>query len=1013
MGKSYIENSLKRFLKRKVKITLGLVVTFMITGAVSFGAEIIGEIPEGFQDKVIIGKEYDIHKGTTLDKTFELTINDGKLQGQKVKATLFGLNGATITNSGILESDGISNSAYTRNPTVYMGNGSTLINDGTINHVTLNSSTLVNRGIITREGNYTDNAHEIRKNIVMIGNNSKLENYGEIIGGYYTIFFHNVKNGELIEKGAKFTIENHGLLKTKGYNVLQGDLNGGTLYLNNTGILTAYSNLFGVGNGSFIIENSGFISQKTEDVGLILTTTSNTDSVNNYGIIDVGMLRSYKKDNGEAEFKNYGYLKIRNGIHEVNTDKAKLENNGILVMNTLPNNVKDNIVSKGAILNKKDLSLLNGGDGKNGDNTVKDISDSGYTNEADNMFIKDKSLTLNLKDNTLKGKTITALSQTAGNVILNNDTDKGNKLGDDSLTLDNTTIIGYFEKDGTLLKVDGDLTLANGSLINAMAARDENGNILKDAQNVIAVDVYGKLTYDKTSHIYGTIKGGKESQITLNGSETVNNKLNANELNEVFSTSGTINLDKGNWTKGTGSIALKENGKVNINSGKGNLAGYIHNTGIGDTKAVENKVETTLDGMITGKGTLNVNKIKFELGNLEIDSLNDTFTIEGNKEITIEGATTQEDILNKIELSGVFNKKLENGNLVLSLKSAEEIGIYDPAKQKQYEELIKNFKNEKFYELVNTGNIEAIKEQLNVLDKVMELLGTAGVKITRDITGAFTNAVVEFDKKADKGQWLTNAKYIGSDMEYEGTQYINGYDSDLNSMIAMAEYGITENTSLGFALGGGDTKVDLKTLNDKSASFDGKNYYAGVYAKHSVNGFDMTGSLGYTISNLDVKNGGSADSDAVTLAGYIKKDVYVTDSVKFEPNLSFTYDYIMQDKAEMGEGMTIDKGSSHIFEAGAGMNIVKEFALEKGSLKLRTGAKYYLTNIERNEDVTGKFYNADVNLGSPEIDDNRGTVNVGFDYEHNSGFGINGKYEMMWSDSGDDSRITAGISYKF
>ena len=75
----------------------------------------------------------------------------------------------------------------------------------------------------------------------------------------------------------------------------------------------------------------------------------------------------------------------------------------------------------------------------------------------------------------------------------------------------------------------------------------------------------------------------------------------------------------------------------------------------------------------------------------------------------------------------------------------------------------------------------------------------------------------------------------------------------------------------------------------------------------------MTGSLGYTISNLDVKNGGSADSDAVTLAGYIKKDVYVTDSVKFEPNLSFTYDYIMQDKAEMGEGMTIDKGGLSIY----------------------------------------------------------------------------------------------------
>ena len=34
MGKNYVENSLKRFLKKRVRITLGLVVTFLITGAV-------------------------------------------------------------------------------------------------------------------------------------------------------------------------------------------------------------------------------------------------------------------------------------------------------------------------------------------------------------------------------------------------------------------------------------------------------------------------------------------------------------------------------------------------------------------------------------------------------------------------------------------------------------------------------------------------------------------------------------------------------------------------------------------------------------------------------------------------------------------------------------------------------------------------------------------------------------------------------------------------------------------
>ena len=39
MGKSYVESSLKRFLKRKVKITMGFVVAFMIMGTGAFSAE--------------------------------------------------------------------------------------------------------------------------------------------------------------------------------------------------------------------------------------------------------------------------------------------------------------------------------------------------------------------------------------------------------------------------------------------------------------------------------------------------------------------------------------------------------------------------------------------------------------------------------------------------------------------------------------------------------------------------------------------------------------------------------------------------------------------------------------------------------------------------------------------------------------------------------------------------------------------------------------------------------------
>ena len=271
------------------------------------------------------------------------------------------------------------------------------------------------------------------------------------------------------------------------------------------------------------------------------------------------------------------------------------------------------------------------------------------------------------------------------------------------------------------------------------------------------------------------------------------------------------------------------------------------------------------------------------------------------------------------------------------------------------------------------------------------------------------SAVNEWGKKANKGEWLANAKYINSDVEYDGANKVKGYDSDIKSMAAMIEYGVSDNTSLGIALGGGDTEIDVKD----AGTLKGDNYYIGAYAKHSVNGFDLVGNLGYTISDLEVNGKGSADSSAITFGGYIKKDVALTETVRIEPNFSFTYDYIMQDNGE-GNGVKVDNKDIHVFEASAGMNIVKGFNLETGVLEIKAGAKYSMADINRNEETIISVYGIDdINLGSPEVDKTRGTANIGFDYEHNSGFGVNGKYEMMWSDSGDVSRITAGISYRF
>ena len=79
MKNSHTENLLKRFLKRKVKVTLGLVVAFMITGAVGYGADIvIGETA---------GYEVD-EKGEVTRETIVFT--------SKGESITYDLNGNTL-----------------------------------------------------------------------------------------------------------------------------------------------------------------------------------------------------------------------------------------------------------------------------------------------------------------------------------------------------------------------------------------------------------------------------------------------------------------------------------------------------------------------------------------------------------------------------------------------------------------------------------------------------------------------------------------------------------------------------------------------------------------------------------------------------------------------------------------------------------------------------------------------------------------------------------------------------
>ncbi len=92
MGKNYVESSLKRFLKRKVKITMGFVVAFMIMGTGVFATE----------NTVINKTEIDINELNSTQnggkKDFVLDDNVEKL---KITGSITYGDSNTSTKAGI------------------------------------------------------------------------------------------------------------------------------------------------------------------------------------------------------------------------------------------------------------------------------------------------------------------------------------------------------------------------------------------------------------------------------------------------------------------------------------------------------------------------------------------------------------------------------------------------------------------------------------------------------------------------------------------------------------------------------------------------------------------------------------------------------------------------------------------------------------------------------------------------------------------------------------------------
>ncbi len=284
MGTNYVESSLKRFLKRKVKVTLGLVVAFMITGTVGFAESLEQGIYGDSLHKIEITKDGDVvFKGfnhiTTDGSDYRVSkdyLNDSSVK--YLKEILGNFQVSTSKNS-----DAINNKIINVNSEAHAGfTKTTVINNGILlgkwynQQAVTKGTTLVNNGIIIASnemGQYT--GKDAREDIKLINNglisvnkraqvisietadNSLIYNYGNINAD---------EEAQVIEKAQDSTAYNFGMITVKdGFAMKIANNNKGYNY----GIIKA-------GEDSNIFSTTGDITNR----GIIVSDNADLDFTN-------------------------------------------------------------------------------------------------------------------------------------------------------------------------------------------------------------------------------------------------------------------------------------------------------------------------------------------------------------------------------------------------------------------------------------------------------------------------------------------------------------------------------------------------------------------------------------------------------------------------------------------------------------------------------------------------------------------------------------------------------------
>ena len=499
-----------------------------------------------------------------------------------------------------------------------------------------------------------------------------------------------------------------------------------------------------------------------------------------------------------------------------------------------------------------------------------------------------------------------------------------------------------------------------------------------------------KISVAEGGTVKNTLNVGKLSSrsTTTNDSVTIGGDFSA--FNEV-NIQGTTKLNS--------NLILAKDTSVNFNGNTViaglNTANGVTTTVLDGTKVVGNsgvlKLDTSSIGLNTNISLSGIDGID-TIAQIESSFAGYNLTKDSNGNYVVE--------INKNLASG------QDGDIIQSILSTE--GAAKEFSNLTSEEQLKTFKD-----IANSISSSTPYAYSNI--------------VSRKTAEMVNNAVMNFDLKADKNQWLAYGSILGSGKEikdyYTGATGVgSNIDTDIQGAYVQAEYGYTDNTALGFVVAGNKTDSDIG-----KSSLKGNGAYLGTYIKHNHGeNLQIIGGIAYQnnsyesdrVAGNSLKSYSySKDYSDNTITGFIggKYEYKLSEDLTLEPNTRLNITHINQDKISENKSqmfsMEVKKESFTTVSGETGVDLVKKISTEKGNIKLKVGTSLgYILDGADGKKISGT-YEIDV----PNQDKTNVKFKVGAQYEKESGvlYNVEGSYITSSKEKEWVVGAGIGIGYRF